>query len=836
MKVTLWSKLRYLLFAIIIFQLTIPFTNANTADFVNNSKDNSKLTNQTILNKKNNILLLNFEKNIGQTDKDIDFIIRSNASTMFLSATKLNFIFDQENNSNNFAKKFNNQNNDAKLHPQLTMELIKANNKAKIITLEESSTKTNYLINNKPQNHVKNFTKVKYESIYPGIDIVYYGNEKQLEYDFIIAPNANPNLINLAFSEATKLTINEQGDLIIDVNGQIIYQKRPDIYQYINGNKKSIKGSYKLSANNQISFQIGGYDTTKTLIIDPIVGYSTFLGGTDNDFSNAIAVDTEGNTYLVGHTASINFPVSNFQQQNNKGKNDLFITKIAPDGNRVIYSTYIGGSDNDFGNAIAVDSMGNVYVAGYTFSSDFPVLNGFQPKNGNTIANTGGDAFILKLNAQGNTLAYSTYLGGMGDDLASSIAIDSQNNAYVTGFTNSANFPVANAIQSRSNGGFDAFVAKLNPMGSSLVYSTYFGGSDNDFGNAIAVDKDRNAYFVGVTDSRNFPAINPLQSTNSGDSDGFITKISATGNVVNFSTYFGGSSFDNITSIAVDNTSNIYLTGVTNSRDFTIVNAMQLSKSTSLDAFVSKLNPTGSNLVYSTYLGGNGDDQANSLSLDPDNNVYLTGVTTSTDFPLKDATQKVIGGEQDAFMTKLNALGTALDFSTYVGGIGSESGLSIIVDSKANVFMTGITNSMDFPMTKPLQNSCGCDFMKKISDGFVVSFVEEVLPPPPPASPDFSISFTQPQISFARGDKLDITVTITRLGGFTGNVTVTPDNDRAKLLKLKFTPTVLSSTSDKVTFSLKAKKKALQGTSPITFTAKDDSGKTKTAVLTLVIQ
>ncbi len=835
MKINLWSKLRYLLFAVIIFQLTIPFTSANTTDFVNNSKNNSKLTNQIILNKKDNILL-NFERNIGQTDKDIDFIIRSNVSTMFLSATKLNFIFDQENNSNNFAKKFNNQNNDAKLHPQLTMELIKANNKAKIIALEESSTKTNYLINNKPQNNVKNFTKVKYESIYPGIDIVYYGNQKQLEYDFIVAPNADPNLINLAFSEATKLTINEQGDLIIDVNGQIIYQKRPDIYQYINGNKKSIKGSYKLSANNQISFQIGAYDTTKTLIIDPIVGYSTFLGGTDNDFSNAIAVDTEGNTYLVGNTASINFPVSNFQQQNNKGKNDLFITKIAPDGNRVIYSTYIGGSDNDFGNAIAVDSMGNVYVSGYTFSSDFPILNGFQPKNGNTIANTGGDAFILKLNAQGNTLAYSTYLGGMGDDLASSIAIDSQNNAYVTGFTNSVNFPVANAVQSKSNGGFDAFVAKLNPMGSSLVYSTYFGGSDNDFGNAIAVDKDRNAYFVGVTDSRNFPAINPLQSTNSGDSDGFITKISATGNVVNFSTYFGGSSFDNITSIAVDNTNNIYLTGVTNSRDFTVVNAMQSTKSTSLDAFVSKLNPTGSNLVYSTYLGGNGDDQANSLSLDPDNNVYLTGVTTSTNFPLKDATQKVIGGEQDAFMTKLNALGTALDFSTYLGGIGSESGLSIIVDGKANVFMTGITNSMDFPMTKPLQNSCGCDFMKKISDGFVVSFVEEVLPPPPPASPDFSISFTQPQITLARNDKLDITVTITRLGGFTGNVTVTPDNDRAKLLKLKFTPTVLSSTSDKVTFSLKAKKKALQGTSPITFTAKDDSGKTKTAVLTLVIQ
>jgi len=755
---------------------------------------------------------------------------------MFLSSTKLNFIFDQENNNKNFVRKFNDQNNDAKLHSQLTMELIDANSKAKIIALEESSTKTNYLINNKPQKDVKSFTQVKYENIYQGIDIVYYGNEKRLEYDFIVAPNADPNLINLAFSEATKLTVNEQGDLIIDVNGQIIYQKRPDICQFINGNKKFIKGSYKLSANNQISFQIEDYDTTKTLIIDPVIGYSTFLGGTDNDFSNAITVDNEGNTYLVGNTASINFPVSNFQQQNNKGKNDLFITKIAPDGNRVIYSTYIGGSDNDFGNAIAVDSMGNVYVSGYTFSSDFPVLNGFQPKNGNTVANSGGDAFILKLNAQGNALVYSTYLGGMGDDLASSIAIDSQNNAYITGFTNSANFPVANAVQSKSNGGFDAFVAKLNPMGSSLVYSTYIGGSDNDFGSAVAVDKDRNAYFVGVTDSRNFPAINPLQSTNSGDSDGFITKISATGNVVNFSTYFGGSSFDNITSIAVDNTNNIYLTGVTNSRDFTIVNAMQSTKSTSLDAFVSKLNPTGSNLVYSTYLGGNGDDQANSLSLDPDNNVYLTGVTTSTNFPLKDATQKVIGGEQDAFMTKLNALGTALDFSTYVGGIGSESGLSIIVDSKANVFMTGITNSMDFPMTKPLQNSCGCDFMKKISDGFVVSFVEEVLPPPPPASPDFSISFTQPQISFARGDKLDITVTITRLGGFTGNVTVTPDNDRAKLLKLKFTPTVLSSTSDKVTFSLKAKKKALQGTSPITFTAKDDSGKTKTAVLTLVIQ
>lgn len=827
MKLNIWLKLRYLLFAVIIFQLTTTFTNANTKGFINTTKSNvNKLT------KQNNKLLLNFEKNIGQVDNNIDFIIHSNASIMFLSATKLNFIFDQANSNNNLNDKKNN----TKLDSQLTMELVNANSNAKTIALEKSVTTTNYLINNKSQINIENFTKIKYESIYKGIDIIYYGNEKQLEYDFIVAPNANPNLIKLAFSEATNLIINQQGDLIINVNGQIIYQKKPDIYQYINGNKKSIKGNYKLSESNQISFQIGDYDSTKALVIDPVIGYSTFLGGTDNDFSNAIAVDTEGNTYLVGHTASTNFPVSNFQQQNNKGKNDLFITKIAPDGNRVIYSTYIGGLDNDFGNSIAVDTAGNVYVSGYTFSSDFPVFNAVQPKNGNTIANTGGDAFILKLNSQGNALVYSTYLGGMGDDLASSIAIDSQNNAYVTGFTNSANFPVANAVQSRSNGGFDAFVAKLNPMGSNLVYSTYFGGSDNDFGNAIAIDKDRNAYFVGVTDSRNFPAINPLQSTNSGDSDGFITKISATGNIVNFSTYFGGSSFDNITSIAVDNTNNIYLTGVTNSRDFTVVNAMQSTKSTSLDAFVSKLTSTGSNLVYSTYLGGNGDDQANSLSLDADNNVYLTGITTSTNFPLKDATQKVIGGDQDAFMTKLNALGIALDFSTYLGGIGSESGLSIVIDSKANVFMTGITNSMDFPMTKALQNSCGCDFMKKISDGFVVSFVEEVLPPPPPANPDFSISFTQTQISFARGDKLDITVTITRVGGFTGNVTVMPDNDRAKLLKLKFTPTVLSSTSDKVTFSLKAKKKALQGTSPITFTAKDDSGKTKTAVLTLVIQ
>lgn len=853
------SKLRVSLFAALVSQLVLPFGFAQSPSPVNNKAFPVK-TNTFANNSNNNLaklglkeadtktkaqisenygkLPLRFEKNIGQTNENIDFISHNNNYTLFLSPTKATFSFKKEKNINNFVHKLkiNEQNSNVTPTNTLTMQLVKGNVNADIVEVKKLETVSNYFLSNDKkqwQANVENFAKIKYQNVYPGIDVVYYGTQRQLEYDFIVAPYADPKLINLAFVEAENLTINNDGNLVIIANNQELYKKKPYIYQEVNGIKKQIVSSYIIKENKEVSFQLGDYDTSKPLIIDPMIGYSTYLGGTGSDFSNAIAVDNTGNAYIVGYTESANFPTNNPQQRTLSGKNDLFISKLNASGSSLTFSTYIGGNDEDFGNAIAIDSKGNVYVAGYTFSSNFPTVSAFQSKNGNTIANSGGDAFIVKLNAQGNALMYSTYLGGASDDLATSIAVDAQDNAYVTGFTNSANFPVVNALQNRSSGGFDAFLTKINVAGNSLAYSTYFGGSDNDFGNSIVVDKTNNAYLVGQTDSRNLPLVSPQQSIIGGDTDGFIAKFANTGNTVNFATYFGGSDFDAITSVAVDSINNIYVTGATASKDFSVMNPLQASKMGSLDIFISKLNATGNSLAFSTYLGGSGDEQANSIGLDEKNNVYIMGVTTSPDFRLVDATQKTIGGEQDVFMTKINAQGNSLMFSTYLGGAGNDIGASLAVDVKGNVFMTGITNSMNFPMSKPLQAACGCDPIKKISDGFVAGFFESA---PPPPTPDFSISLAQQQVNLARGKQVDININITRAGGFTGNITITPDIDRAKTLKLTFTPTSQSTTGNTTTFSLKAKKKALVGTSPIVFTAKDSSGKTKTAMLTLIIQ
>ncbi len=858
MGIISWPKLRVSLFAVLVYQLVLPIGITQPTNLINNKIFLPK-TAITINNTSNTLaklgltepdkaaksqisenygkLPLRFEKNTGQLNETVDFISHNNNYTLFLSPTKATFSFEKEKNINNFVNKtkVNRETTNVTAIDVLTMELIGANVNAKAIEIDKLVTTSNYFLNNNEkqwQTNVENFAKVQYQNIYPGIDIAYYGNQRQLEYDLIVSPYTNPDIINLQFSEAQNLTINNEGDLVITVNEQEFYKKKPYAYQEINGVKQLVTTNYIVKENNKISFELGSYDVSQQLIIDPVIGYSTYLGGTGSDFSNAIAIDTTGNAYIVGYTESLNFPTNNPQQRSISGKNDLFISKLNATGSSLAFSTYIGGSDEDFGNAIAIDSKGNVYITGYTFSNNFPVANPFQSKNGNTIANTGGDAFVVKLNSQGNTLVYATYLGGIADDMATSIAVDSQDSVYITGFTNSANFPVVNSVQAKSNGGFDAFITKLNATGNSMAYSSYFGGSDNDFGNAITIDKSNNAYIVGLTDSRNLPIVNPQQSILGGDSDGFIAKFVSTGNSLSFATYFGGSNFDTITSVAVDSTNNIYVTGVTGSKDFSIMNPIQQTKADSLDSFISKLNAAGNSLIFSTYLGGSGDEQANSIALDDKNNVYIMGVTSSTNFPLADATQKTNGGQQDVFMTKINATGNSLVFSTYLGGAGNDVGASLAVDNKGNVFMTGITNSMNFPMSKPLQATCGCDPVKKISDGFIAGFFEAA----PPAIPDFSISLAQPQVALARGKQTDINITITRTGGFTGNVTITPDIDRAKILKLTFTPTSQSTTTTSTTFSLKAKKKALVGTSPIVFTAKDSNGKVKTATLTLIIQ
>jgi hypothetical protein len=367
-------------------------------------------------------------------------------------------------------------------------------------------------------------------------------------------------------------------------------------------------------------------------------------------------------------------------------------------GSALIYSTYLGGRGGDDGYGIAVDANGNAYVAGYTGSANFPTMNPFQASLGGT-----EDAFVTKLNAAGNALVYSTYLGGSDQDAGLGIAVDAAGNAYVTGFTNSTDFPTKNPFQPSLGGNYDAFVTKLNTAGNAVVYSTYLGGSGVDGGEGIAADANGNAYITGSTTSTDFPTKNPFQASSGGSTDAFVTKLDGLGNAAFYSTYLGGSGIDGGQGIAADAAGNAYVTGWTRSTNFPTKNAFQATFSSGEDdAFVTKLDSVGKTALYSTYLGGSGDDLGYGIAVDAAGNAYVTGETSSTDFPTKAAFQANLGGYYNAFMTKLNTGGNALVYSTYLGGSGIDIGYGIAVDA-SSVYVVGQTSSSDFPTKNAFQ-------------------------------------------------------------------------------------------------------------------------------------
>jgi hypothetical protein len=474
----------------------------------------------------------------------------------------------------------------------------------------------------------------------------------------------------------------------------------------------------------------GGYDVfvTKLNADGSALVYSTYLGGSGDDYGSNIAVDANGNAYVTGYTTSTNFPKANAIQSGNHGGTDAFVTKISATGSALVYSTYLGGSLDDVGLGIAVDSVGNAYVTGNTQSTDFPTANAFQPTNhgGSSFDGTAsGDAFVTKINASGTLLVYSTYLGGTGEDYGRGIAVDSAGSAYVTGFTGSTDFPIANAIQPMSHGGQyytrDAFVTKMNAAGSALVYSTYLGGSWDDYGNRIAVDPTGNAYVTGQTPSLDFPTANAIQSTSHGSWEAFVTKINADGNAFVYSTFLGGSGSDGGEGIAADAAGNAYIAGHTDSADFPVANAIQSDNHGKLDAFVTKVNPDGSAFVYSTYLGGSGDDQGYDIAVDSAGSAYVTGYSVSNNFPTTalafQPLRKVIkkySTASDTFVAKI-ALQTfvsvsplKLTFLTQVIGTAS-MGKKVIFTNKGagtltinKIYVAGL-NAGDFSET----NTCG---------------------------------------------------------------------------------------------------------------------------------
>jgi len=626
----------------------------------------------------------------------------------------------------------------------LRMKLRNANPAAKITGMDELAGTSNYFIGNDPakwRTNVPTYAKVKYEGIYSGIDLVYYGNQRQLEYDFIVAPGADPRRIAFDVRGAKRIRRDAHGDLVLKVGEGEIRWHKPVVYQGKDGARQEIAARYALIDTNRVGFIVAKYDANKPLYIDPLI-YSTFLGGSQVDAGYGIAVDSGGNAYITGETHSTNFPTMNPLQPAYGGSGDAFVTKINPAGSALVYSTYLGGSGQEIGYGIAVDSVGNAYVTGYTTSSDFPAMNPLQPANGGS-----GDAFVAKINPAGSALVYSTYLGGSQVEQGHGIAVDSAGNAYVTGYTSSTDFPTMNPLQPSYGGDYyDAFVAKINPVGSAFVYSTYLGGSQQDNGSGIAVDSAGNAYVTGGTNSTNFPTTpGAFQTICCG---AFVTKLNPSGSALVYSTYLdnGGGS-----SIAVDSAGNAYVSGATDSTNFPITpGAFQTTYGGgSYDAFVSKLNPSGSALIYSTYIGGSGYDLGYGIAVDSVGNAYVTGHTYATNFPTTPGALKTVCTSDgcvdygDAFVTRLNPTGSALFYSTYLGGGNFDSGYGIAVDSAGNAYVTGGTDSNDFPTKNPLLAS-----KNLLEDAFVSKFhltattTTALLSSPNPSTYGQAVTFT----------------------------------------------------------------------------------------------
>ncbi|MCL4303501.1 MAG: SBBP repeat-containing protein [Anaerolineae bacterium] len=698
-------------------------------------------------------LPLRFEANLGQTDPAAKFISRGPGYSMYLTEegfvlalSQLQGVVSAEDTAEQPAAP-------AVVQMSLAGE---ANAPRKIEGLHELAGRSNYLIGDDRSEwvtNVPNYTQVRYDEIYSGIDLQLYGNSQgQLEYDFIVAPGSDPNQIVMEFAGAESVELDEVGNIRLRLpGGETLHQYAPTIYQERNGEQLSVAGSYTLSGD-QVRLQLGHYDEELPLVIDPVLYYSTFLGGSSNDIAYDIAVDQNGSAYVTGYTYSLDFVVSdsgNYYDGDHNGSEDVFVTKIDPTGTAFIYSTYIGGDDNEGGLGIAVDSNDQAYITGYTRSYNFPEGNGgwgmqsihTQGSFGSGYLNGTEDAFAIKVSATGSDLVYANYLGGWSNDRGQDIAVDSAGAAYITGYTFSEDFPVEGSyLQYYLQGSEDVFVTKVSPEGDYLEYSTYLGSSSTDVGTSIAVDSGGYAYVAGYSYGW-FPiTYGSFDDYPNGAQEGFVAKINTNGPEMVYSTFLGGSGNDAIYDLALDGGNNVYLTGKTYSQNFpTTAGAFDRGYSGGEDVFVTKLDAFGANLIYSTFLGGSLANSANDagygLAVDLTGQVFVTGYTYSASFPTTpDAFDTSHNGNEDVFITHLSEDGSQLMYSSFLGAQNNEAGYGVAVDFAGNAYVTGYTRSNHFPtageVPEPVYQGGGIDaFIAKI-------YVNGELPQDPDADND----------------------------------------------------------------------------------------------------
>jgi hypothetical protein len=681
-----------------------------------------------------------FEPNDGQTDPSVRFLARLHGSNLFFTPSDVTLSIplpettggsDVSNDKGAPGEQSSLQMKVERTFATLIMQFVDAN-PSSISGGTKLPGKVNYLLGNDParwHNDLPIYASITYHALYPGVDLVYTGNSGQLKGTYTVTAGSNPADIRWQYVGARNLLIDSAGNLQIALNmgNQVsdvmpasgdalqLTEHAPIAWQEIGGKRVGVTVQYALHGDNTIGFNVGTYDRSLPLFIDPVLTYSTYLGGNSGESGYGIAADGEGNTYVTGFTQSANFPVANPYQPTWHGDLDGFVTKFSPDGQTLVYSTFLGGNDHDEPAGLAIDGAGNAYIAGQTYSADFPMQNPYQ---GTLRGNK--DAFISKLSASGSMLLYSTYLGGSSSDQAHGIAVDNAGSAYVIGSVPSTDFPTQNAYQPNIAGSYDVFVTKLSPSGQSLIYSTYLGGSTpeapfQDYGATIAVDSAGSAYVSGFTSTTDFPVVNAFQPTNHGFQDTFITKFSPSGTTLVYSTYLGGSSSENGLSIAVDAIGNAYSAGIARSNDFPVMNAIQPTPAGGGDAYVTKLDPFGSALVYSTYYGGGNGDSAVGIAVDNTGNAYFMGTTSSTDFPLVNPIQAQFGGGNlDAYTAVLNAAGSAVIFSSYLGGSDQETANGAATDGAGNMYVTGSTFSTNFPIQNAYQPTPG-----GFSEGYV---------------------------------------------------------------------------------------------------------------------
>jgi len=774
-------------------------------------------------------LPLMFEKNQGQAAGEVKFLSRGPGYTAYLTAGSIVLSLRPPVTAASSSSSAS-----ASQGTSVQLTLVGAARNPAILGEDPQPGRINYFLGNDSaqwRTNIPTYAQVRYRNVYPGIDLVYYGSNRQLEYDFEVKPGADPRQIQFRVQGASQISLDSQGNLVLEAEGEEIRLQCPMVYQQSKGQRIPIEGAYVVTDSTHVAFQIAQYDASKPLVIDPVLTYSTYLGGSGTDQAAGIAVDSTGSVYLTGYTNSPNFPLATLGTLP-RNANHVFVAKLNSTGTNLIYADYIGGNNEDYGLGLVLDSANDVYVTGSTGSSNFPVVNAYQSQQPGPYS-----GFLTKLSADGSSLLYSTYLGGSTFDQPTSIAIDSLGQVHVAGYTESQNFPTANAYQATvlaSQGGsygIYGFLTTFSVNGSSLVYSTYFAGNTTlgqtcgsttcypppySTINAVAVDANGDTYVAGGTNTNNFPTTTSAYLTSNptqlGATISFVSKFNSSGGLV-YSTYFYGTSGDPVqmNGIAVDGSGSAYVTGAADSDGTFPVTTTSIcdpgvSGFACSYAFVTKFDAGGSTLLYSTFLGANNYATPQAIALDSSDDAYVVAATSSPLFQTNNAIEAYTN-QLDLLLVEIDPEASTQLFSTYFGGSGNDTPVGLALDSSGNIYVAGSTNSTDLPVTQGAFQSVlagsSNTFVAKVGDGSTPNILFQ------PSTLQFSsepvgTSSASQRVQVQNMSSLAVTITsITATGDFaqTNNCGSTLPATSSCTVSVTFTPTAVGTRTGNVVLS-----------------------------------